>query len=84
MDALSAKRSKRSPYADGMVGSSDEASFSPFAVELARIGAELRNVPDVRDDLVDDLKAQVDAGTYSPPLAKVASALLVAGILDVD
>ena len=62
--------------------SSDEASFSSFAVELAKINAELKNVPDVREDVVAKFKEQIDAGTYNPPLDKVAHALIIAGMLD--
>ena len=62
--------------------SSDEASFSSFAVELAKINAEFKNVPDVREDVVAKFKEQIDNGTYNPPLDKVAHALIVAGMLD--
>ena len=62
--------------------SSDEASFSSFAVGLAKINAELKNVPDVREDVVAKFKDQIDSGTYNPPLDKVAHALIIAGMLD--
>ena len=63
-------------------GGSDQADFSPFAVELARIGAELKNVPDVRQDVVDRLQAQVAAGEYVPQLEQVARSLVLSGFLD--
>ena len=52
-------------------------------MELARIDAELKNVPDVREDVVAAYKEQVEAGTYVPPLDQVARSLLVAGLLNV-
>lgn len=62
--------------------SSDEASFSVFAIELARVSGELRNVPEVRQDLVDDLKKRVESGEYHPPLERIAHQLFLAGILN--
>ena len=62
----------------------DEASFSTFAVELARVTGELKNVPEVRQDLIDDLKKKVEAGEYKPPLGKIAHNLFLAGILNTE
>jgi len=61
---------------------SDEASFSLFAVELARISGELKNVPDVREDLVDDFRNKVANGEYHPPLEGIAHQLFLAGIMN--
>ncbi|MBQ9564314.1 MAG: flagellar biosynthesis anti-sigma factor FlgM [Synergistaceae bacterium] len=84
MDALSGKKAKKSVYYDEFSAGSDETAFSPFAMELARIDAELKNVPDVREDVVSRLKEQVEAGTYVPPLDKVAHSLVLAGMLNVQ
>lgn len=82
LDALSSSKSKRNTSLGALSTESDEASFSSFGVELARIDAELRNVPDVREDVVNYYKEQVEAGTYNPPLDKVAHALVMAGMLN--
>lgn len=82
LDALSSSKSKRNTSLGAFAAGSDEASFSSFGVELARIDAELKNVPDVREDVVAHFKEQVEAGTYNPPLDKVAHALLLAGMLN--
>ncbi|MCR4817940.1 MAG: flagellar biosynthesis anti-sigma factor FlgM [Fretibacterium sp.] len=84
MDALKGKKSRRGVYSDGASFDSDEASFSSFGVELARINAELKNVPDVREDVVANYKSQIEAGTYVPSLDKVAHSLIIAGMLNVD
>ena len=60
------------------------SSDLPFAVELARIGTELKNVPDVRQDVVDRLQAQVTAGEYVPQLEQVARSLVLSGFLDLQ
>ena len=49
-----------------------------------RLGAELRNVPDVRQDVVDRLQAQVAAGEYVPQLEQVARSLVLSGFLDLQ
>ena len=80
-----AKAKAKKWYGGGEVsGVSDEANFSTFAVELARISGELKGTPDVRQDLVDDFKKKVEAGEYRPPLGKIAHNLFMAGILNVE
>ena len=84
MDALRGKKSRRGVYSDEASVSSDEASFSSFGVELARINAELKNVHDVREDVVANYKAQIESGTYVPSLDKVAHSLIIAGMLNAE
>ena len=82
--AAGKNRAKKGYSAEGLAGGTDRADFSPFAVELARIGAELRNIPDVRQDVVDRLRAQVAAGEYVPQLEQVARSLVLSGFLDLQ
>ena len=63
-------------------GTTDEASFSPFAKELSRVMGELESVPDVRQDRINDFKKQIAEGTYRPDPVKVARSLLMAGLLN--
>ncbi len=84
MDALRGKKSRRGVYSDGFSATSDEANFSSFGVQLARYSAELKNIPDVREDVVSSYKAQVEGGTYVPSLDKVAHSLIIAGMLDME
>jgi len=62
----------------------DEANFSTFAIELARVSGELKSVPEVRQDVVDDFKKRVDAGEYHPPIEQIAHNLMLAGILNYE
>lgn len=82
IDALAKAKTKKAYGAGEVRGDSDEASFSPFAVELARVSGDLKNIPEVRQDIVDDLKKKVEAGEYNPPLEKIAHKLFLAGILN--
>lgn len=83
IDSVNAKKSRRGTSTDGMFsGSRDGFDFDPFALELMRINAELKNVSDVREDVVQDFKARIDSGEYVPPLDKTANALIMAGFLN--
>lgn len=82
LDALNGKKSRKNVYYDNNANKSDEADFSSFAVHLSKYNAELKNIPDVREDLVANLKTQIESGDYVPPLDKLASSLIIAGMLD--
>ena len=81
VDAVAKAKAKKW-YAGGVSSVSDEVNFSSFAVELARVSGELKSVPEVRQDIIDDFKKKVDAGEYHPPLEKIAHKLFLAGILN--
>jgi anti-sigma28 factor (negative regulator of flagellin synthesis) len=82
---VAAKSKAKKAYGGGeTIPEADGAEFSLFAVELARISGELKNTPEVRQDLVDDFKKKIEAGEYHPPLEKIAHNLFLAGILNVQ
>ena len=81
VDAPAAAKAKKW-YAGVVKNETDEANFSSFAIELARVSGELKNIPDVRQDMIDDFKKKVENGEYSPPLEKIAHNLFLAGILN--
>jgi len=78
----SAKAKAKKWYAGAVKNDSDEANFSSFAVELARVSGELKSIPEVRQDKIDDFKKKVENGEYHPPLEKVAYNLFLAGIMN--
>ena len=83
LDALNGKKSRRSiSYNNGSEYEKDNAKFSSFGTLLSRVNAEMKNIPDVREDLVTDLKNKIDSGKYNPPLDKLANSLIMAGMLD--
>ena len=83
LDALNSKKSRRSvSYNSGYAQESDNADFSSFGSLLAKVSAEMKNIPDIREDKVSALKSQIDSGSYNPPLDKLANILYVAGMLD--
>lgn len=54
----------------------DQVDFSHRAQEVSSLREALRQVPEVRADLVATLKAQVDAGLYRIRTEELASRLL--------
>lgn len=65
---------------EDMQQSVDGLAVSPFAREMANISAEMAKIPDVREDLVRDLKKQIENGTYKVDIDGLASRLVWAGI----
>jgi anti-sigma28 factor (negative regulator of flagellin synthesis) len=80
-DATAKARAKKC-YPGCVKSIPDEANFSTFAVELARVSGALKSVPEVRQDVVDNLKKRVELGEYHPPIEKIAHNLFLAGILN--
>ena len=83
LDALSRKKTKSNfSYGSNYSAESDNASISSFGSMLSKVTAEMKNIPEVREDVVANFRTQINNGTYNPPLDKVANALYVAGMLD--
>ncbi len=61
---------------------SDGVEFSGFAKELAKVAQELKKVPDVRENIVEGFRKQIQEGAYAPDPDKVARSLIIAGLLD--
>ena len=80
LDALNNKKSKRNVSYNGSstFEESDNAKFSSFGTLLSKVNAEIKNIPDVREDVVAKFKTQIEEGTY-----KLAGRLVIAGMLDV-
>jgi flagellar biosynthesis anti-sigma factor FlgM len=55
---------------------SDEFTLSAEASSARRLASVVASAPDVREQLVEELRSQVRAGTYQPNDEAVAQALL--------
>lgn len=60
----------------------DKVDVSERAVQVASLKAKLGTAPEVRTELVERIKAQVDAGQYSVDSHKVAETILRAKVLE--
>ena len=81
VDKINAKKGYRSPQ-EGARGDGDGVEFSSFAVAMAKVSGELKKMPDVREQLVEDFKKQIAEGTYAPDMNSVARSLIFAGLLN--
>ncbi|MBQ3456734.1 MAG: flagellar biosynthesis anti-sigma factor FlgM [Synergistaceae bacterium] len=69
-------------YNSGSFTETDNANISSFGSLLAKATAEMKNIPDVRENVVADFKSRIESGTYNPPLDKLANVLYMAGMLE--
>ena len=77
----SSVKNKKGPFFEQDMNSAHDAlAVSDFAREMASISAEMKKVPEVRNDRVEDLRKQIEEGTYQPDLKLVAERLVWAGI----
>ena len=86
VNAVGGVKSKRAGLygAEGVASGQDDLAVSNFAREMAAISAEMAKVPEVRENKIQDLKRQIDEGTYNPDLASLAARLVWAGINKVE
>ena len=84
LEALNRSKARRSVSYGGYAQDqdSDNANISSFGSLLAKASAEMKNIPEVRENLVAHFKGQIESGTYNPPLEKLANVLYMAGMLD--
>lgn len=61
----------------------DRAEISSLGRELQTYRARLREMPEVRRDRVEDLKARINNGTYKPDAGKIAEGMIREQKLDV-
>ncbi|HPQ69972.1 MAG TPA: flagellar biosynthesis anti-sigma factor FlgM [bacterium] len=60
----------------------EKVSISKEALNIQQLEKEIQNVPDVRMDVVERIKAEVDAGTYDRPADQVAESLLTSSLIE--
>jgi len=54
----------------------DRAEFSQQAQEIRKLAADIKNLPDVREDLVASLRERIQNGTYLVDSKQVAEMIL--------
>ncbi len=79
------KVGRKKPYGsdgDGVTQKEDAVNVSSFAKEMATVFAEMKKIPEVREDKSEDLRKQIAQGTYNPDMNLLAQRLVWAGILN--
>lgn len=60
----------------------DPVSLSPQALELQAARATVAGMPDIREEKVAAIRAQIEAGTYVVDSEKIADKLIVEALLN--
>lgn len=60
----------------------DTLQISPEAKALSTFKAILEDIPPVRDELVEDLKTQINKGEYKPDTERIVSGIIREWLID--
>ncbi len=71
-----ANKAKKAYGASGSVNSKDTLALSDFAKELSVAKSAVDQTPDVRQIRVDEIKQQMEAGTYNITASQIADKLI--------
>jgi negative regulator of flagellin synthesis FlgM len=73
------KKSNDKPYAPINVqksGTEDKLELSSRASEVGKLVEQLKNMPDVREEKINQLREQISTGKYNPSSNDIADAIL--------
>lgn len=65
--AISGPHTSSRTYSSSQTGSTAAASDDLQLSEAGQLASQLNDIPDVRQDLVNSIRAQIQAGTYETP-----------------
>lgn len=72
-----AKKNDLRPAVGGEVTvDSDRLQFSSEASEVGKLVDQIKQLPDIRIEKVNDLRGRIAAGNYDPPSEDIAAAIL--------
>ncbi|MBS1792355.1 MAG: flagellar biosynthesis anti-sigma factor FlgM [Acidobacteria bacterium] len=58
------------------VTNGDKVEFSNRATEVGKFVKQVKNMPDVRQDKINQLRDQISSGNYNPSSEEIADAIL--------
>lgn len=70
------------PEAPEAAAKKDQVTVSDKAKEIAKLKAEVNDMPEIRADRVEEVKKAIDAGTYNVKGEAVAGKLIKEAIID--
>ena len=72
-----------SPGVDGSAVPDEKVNLSTKARDIQQLKDAVSQLPDVREDKVNELKGQVEAGTYTVNGQKIAEKMVSESLLDI-
>lgn len=76
VDSERAANESREKAVNNPLNPSDEVSVSERAASVQQIVDKISNIPEVRQDRVEALREQIQAGNYNPSSKDIADAIL--------
>lgn len=76
------QQSVRSSTVGGSGGGSDRLELSVRSLEMTRFDDLIQSVPDVREDRVEQIRSEIEAGTYNVKAEKIAEKIIGGNLLD--
>ncbi len=66
----------------GSLAPKEKVNLSTTARDVQRIKSEIEKLPEVREEKIQELQAQIDKGTYSADVEKIAEKMVGESLLD--
>lgn len=60
----------------GKTNNEDKLEFSNRGTEVGKLVEQVKNLPDVREEKVNEFREQISKGNYNPPSKDIADAIL--------
>lgn len=76
LKAYSSQAKKDKPAFNPNAYTGDKVELSPQAKEINKHRAELKTLPQTREEKVQDLKQRINNGTYKPSAEKIAEGII--------
>lgn len=78
-----AKALKNSDKSAGVESTGDKVTLSSTSMELVNLTQQLKDMPDVREDLVNELKSKISEGTYDVSGKDIAAKIVDRALSDI-
>lgn len=82
VNAYAKQAQKTAPKRPKTTPTGDQVELSPQALEINKYRAELKKLPEIRYEKVQQLKEQINNGSYQPSAEKIAAAMIKERQLD--
>jgi negative regulator of flagellin synthesis FlgM len=76
------QQSERTQKSGGELSDSDRLELSVRSQEISHLNELIRSTPDIREDKVEQVRKELESGTYNVKAEKIAEKLIGGNLLD--
>jgi negative regulator of flagellin synthesis FlgM len=76
------QQSERTQKSGGELSDSDRLELSVRSQEISHLNELIRSTPDIREDKVEQVRRELESGTYNVKAEKIAEKLIGGNLLD--